>query len=73
MAANGRQVVFSVPVNLSSVKKNGVKVDKDLTVEDIPRLGSMPLTRRMLLGFVMSQYDPMGLISPLMIILKIML
>ena len=33
----------------------------------------MNLTKRMLLSFVMSQYDPMGLICPLMIILKIML
>ena len=33
----------------------------------------MVLTRRMLLAFVMSQYDPMGLICPLNIKLKIML
>ena len=31
----------------------------------------MKLTKRILLGLVNSQYDPMGLISPLLIILKI--
>ena len=40
---------------------------------DVPTVMSIKLTKRMLLGFVMSQYDPMGLICPLLIILKIML
>ena len=33
----------------------------------------MPLTKRGILGFINSQYDPMGLICPLLIILKIKL
>ena len=65
--------VFVVVVNLSTSKKRGQRTGKDLTVEDIPRLPDMLLTKRMLLGFVMSQYDPMGLICPLIIILKIQL
>ena len=64
---------FKVVVNLSTNKRKGQKTGKDLTVEDIPRLPNIPMTKRMLLGLVMSQYDPMGLISPLIIILKIQL
>ena len=67
------KLVFSVVVNLSTSKRKGQKIDDDLTIEDIPRLMTLKLTKRMLLGFVMSQYDPMGLISPLLIILKIRL
>ena len=48
-------------------------MEDELTVADIPRLPFMPLTKRILLGVVMSQYDPMGLICPLIVILKIML
>ena len=62
---------FSLPMNLSTGKSKGVKNDRDLTVDDIPRLKSMKLTRRMLLGLVNSQYDPMGLICPLTIKLKL--
>ena len=61
---------FKVPVNLS-MKKRGVKTQADLTLADIGRLPHLKLTKRLLLGFVMSQYDPMGLICPLTIILKI--
>ena len=67
------KLVFSVPVNLSNNKKSGQSQGEDLTVSDIPKLPYMPFTKRMLLGFIMSQYDPMGLICPLIIILKIML
>ena len=44
-----------------------------MTAEDIPRLPTMVLTKRILLGLVMSQYDPMGLICPILLILKIKL
>ena len=64
--------VFRINVNLSG-KKRGVRVAKDLTPDDIPRLSSLTFTRRSLHGFVMAQYDPMGLISPLLVILKIQL
>ena len=65
--------VFSFPVNLSTGKSKGKKIAMDLTEEDIPRLPSTTLTRRILLGFVQSQYDPMGLMCPLTIKLKIKL
>ena len=65
--------IFKVVVNLSTSKSRGQKASRDLSVEDIPRLPEMLLTKRMLLGFVMSQYDPMGIICPLLIILKMKL
>ena len=67
------KLVFTVPVTLSTSRGKGQKVVETLTVEDIPCLPSMVLTKRMLLGFVMSLYDPMGLISPLTVVLKIKL
>ena len=65
------QFVFKVKVNLSSTKTKGQRVDADLTVTDIHRLPGIVLTKRILLGLVMSQYDPMGLITPIIIIMKI--
>ena len=67
------KLVFTVPVTLSTSRGKGPKVVETLTAEDIPRLPSMVFTKRMLLGFVMSLYDPMGLISPLTVVLKIKL
>jgi len=67
------KLVFVFVINLSTTKRKGEKVDKDLTMEDIFRLPDMKFTRRMLLSLVMSQYDPMGLVCPLLIILKIKL
>ena len=65
--------IFRIVVNLTpaKVKKRSQKVVADLMESDIPRSVSMRLTKRCLLGFVNSQYDPMGLICPLLIILKI--
>ena len=67
------KLVFKVTVNLSTSKTKGQKSSRDLNESDIPRLPTMVLTRRMLLAFVMSQYDPLGLICPLTIKLKILL
>ena len=55
--------MFKVVANLYN-KKRGAKTDRDLTVTDIPRLINMVLTKRLLLGLVMSQYDPMDIICP---------
>ena len=67
------KLVFKVGVSLSASKQKGQNVAEVLTQADIPRLPSFTFTKRMLLGMVMSQYDPMGLICPLTIILKISL
>ena len=65
--------IFRILVKLSDAKRKTDQEVKIWTQEDIPKLLSLPLTKRMLLGFVMSQYDPMGLICPLLVKLKIML
>ena len=70
---NEDKLVFTVPVNLSINKRSGQCQRENLTVADILKLPDVPFTKRMLLGFIMSQYDPMGLICPLIVILKIML
>ena len=66
-------LVFRVAVNLTPAKfkKQGKSIAVDLTEADIPRLPSIHLTKRVLLGFVNGQYDPMGLTCPILIILKI--
>ena len=66
-------LVFRVNVNLTPAKlKKKTDAHRDnLREVDIPRLPSIVLTKRVLLGFVNGQYDPMGLIAPLLIILKI--
>ena len=65
--------IFRVTVNLTpaKLKKRANSVPCDLTESDIPKLPGMILTKRILLGLVNSQYDPMGLICLLLIILKI--
>ena len=65
--------IFKIVVNLSTSKNKGQKAERDLTVSDIARLPLMKFTKRMLLGFVMSPYDPMGLICPVTIKLKLQL
>ena len=67
------KLVFRVAINLmpAKMKKRSQTVMENLTEKDIPRLPRMLLTKRILLGMVNSQYDPMGLICPLLIILKI--
>jgi len=65
--------IFKVTVNLSTSKRKEDRSTGEFTSEDIPRLLQTILTKRSLLGFVMSQYDPMGLVCPILIKLKIKL
>ena len=46
--------IFRISVNLTPAKfkKGSQKLSKDLTVEDIPKLPGIHLTKRILLGFV---------------------
>ena len=65
--------IFRIVVNLTPArfKKRGTSVAADLTEAHIPRLVHMKLTKRYLLGLIDSQYDPMVLIWPILMILKI--
>ena len=65
------QLIFTLKVNLSIKNRKGEKVEPDLTEMDIPRLPNMMFTKRRLLGFVIEQYDPTGIMSPVLIKLKI--
>ena len=57
-------------VNLGK-KKRGVKLEEDLTADCLnTKLVKAMLTPRLLLGVVNSQYDPLGLVSPITVRLK---
>ena len=47
-------LVFRFPVNLSSRNRKGECLEPDLTSADIPSMSTRVLTKRLLLGFVMS-------------------
>ena len=64
-------ISFEVPVNLSKRNRKGERLEPDLATADIPRLPSLLLTKRKLLGLVMSIFDVSGLLSPLTIKLKL--
>ena len=64
------EFAFIIKVNLSK-KIKGVHSQPDLTKEQIPNLITMELTRGILLGIVNSCYDPLGLLSCILIQLKI--
>ena len=61
---------FTVRVNLSK-KYKGDRSEPDLTYDEIPRILTMKVTRRILLGIVNSCYDVYGFLAPLLIQLKI--
>ena len=65
-------ITFNLTVNLHG-KKNGVKMGPDLTVEELSSPDEITLTQRKVLQFVAQYYDPMGLISPILVRLKILL
>ena len=65
------QLLFKLPVNLSKKNRLGVWESPDLIINDMPCLPHMVFTKRRLLGWVMSLYDPIGLLSPLTIKYKI--
>ena len=65
------KLIFKFTVNLSSKNRKGECLEPDLQKEDIPSLPNQVLTKHRLLGFVMSLYDPTGLLSPITIKLKI--
>ena len=54
-------------------KKKGAKVKPDLTLEDVESFIKTPQTRRSLLSICNAVYDPLGLASPYMIKLKLLM
>ena len=57
-------------INLSN-KKKGAKTSPDLKYEEILQILTIQVTRRILLSIVNSCYDPLGLLSPITVQLKI--
>ena len=64
-------IVFNFPINLSSKYKTGERIESDLEEKDIPRLPSITMTKRRLLSWINSVYDPTGILAPMTIKLKI--
>ena len=63
---------LSVTVKVNVSKKNrGKKTEPDLTYEEIPKILKMKFTRRLVLRIVNSCYDPLGLVSVILVQLKI--
>ena len=63
---------FSVDVKINISKKyKGARMEKDYTLEQIPLLIDVTLTRRILLGVTNSCYDVYGLVSPITVQSKI--
>ena len=67
-----REDVFKIKVriNLSKKYKRG-RSSEDIPYEDIPSIVEMKLTKRLLLSFVNSCYEPLGLTSPITVQMKI--
>merc|ERR1712239_17561 len=65
------ELIFRLAVNLSKKTRTGEREAPDLLRVDASRLHQMVFTKRRLLGWVMSLYDPMGLLTPVLIKIKI--
>ena len=57
-------------VNVTA-KKRGIPTGPDLTIETLDQLPSFTLTRRKLLGVASCQFDMLGMVSPLIIKLRV--
>ena len=59
-----------VRINISK-KHKSAQTEKDLEYEEIPTILELKLTRKMLLSNINSCYDPLGLLAPITIQMKI--
>ena len=66
----GDKFKIKVRVNLSVKTRKG-KTGPDLKIEEIPSIVHMKLTKRLLLSFMNSCYEPLGLTSPITVQMKI--
>ena len=65
-SADTDTISISFCVNIGK-KRRGVKLEEDLTADCLDtKLIVAKLTPRILLGIVNSQYNPLGLVSPLL-------
>ena len=65
-------LLVKVRINFSKKERN-VRTGNDLSLEEIPTVMTLTLTRRLLLSVVNSCYDPYGVFVPLTIQMKILL
>ena len=65
-------IMFPVKLNFSPKRRN-VPTGPDLQFQDVPQSIPLDLTRRTVLQQVMAIYDPLGLLSPLVLQAKLLL
>ena len=65
------EISFKLQVDVSTKKERARGNHRLITMENILDLQEMKLTRRMILSIVSAWYDPLGLICPVTIRLKI--
>ena len=65
-------ITFGVQLNFSK-KKRGIRTSPNLHHSQVPAHLPVSLTRRMVLEQVMGVYDPLGLLSPFLLIAKVYL
>ena len=64
--------IFKVKVRVNlSRKYRSTRLERDLNYDEIPSLLEMKISKRMLLSITNSCYDPLGLLSPITIRMKI--
>ena len=64
--------IMKISINVSK-RKRGIPTEPDIDESTICMLDKIKLTKRICLGIVNSIFDPIGLISPLVINLKVMM
>ena len=67
-----KEDLMSVKIRFNTSKKRkGIRTGDDLDLEKLEEFKSKPTTRKVLMGFTNSVYDPLGIAAPFTIKLKI--